>query len=175
MAGLLVRGGLASLAPKRHQIALITGASGVCGRPILVVALLENGASVHGVSRERHSHAEMRWHQVDLVDADAVRSLMSRVAPDVVFHLAGRVTGSRDLSEVSRTFAGNLTSTLNVLLAAASCGCPRVVLAGSMEELGGAGDKLGSGYAVSKLAGTAYARLFHTGVRTGRWSTCASS
>jgi UDP-glucose 4-epimerase len=141
-------------------VALVTGGSGFVGGHLLQ-ALLERGLSVHASSRGWRDDPETSWHQLALDDADAVEGLVARVAPDVIFHLASHVTGSRELDDVRSTFEANLESTLNVLTAAVRSGCERVVLAGSMEELGGELGIPGSGYAASKLAATAYARLFH--------------
>ncbi len=139
---------------------LLTGASGFVGEH-LHRALLQQGLSVHAVSRFERADAESHWHCVDLVDPEAVRSLIEKVRPDVVYHLASRVTGSRDSAEVVATLRPNLIGTVNVLLAGTEFGCRRVVLAGSMEELGGAGHVTGSPYAAAKAAATLYAQMFH--------------
>jgi UDP-glucose 4-epimerase len=138
---------------------LVTGASGFIGRH-LVARLLAEGAHVHGSSRKRRRDHDVCWHQTDLGDEGAVQALVRRVAPDAIFHLSGRVTGSRDLREVQHTFDANLKSTVNVLAAASRRHCGRVVLTGSTEEVGGNGGLPGSGYAASKIAASAYTRLF---------------
>lgn len=102
------------------------------------------------------------WWVADLSELDAAREVMARVAPDVVVHLAGAVTGSRELGAVADTLRGNVLATVNVLTAAVESGGPRVVLAGSMEEPGPdePGVMPGHPYAASKVAATAYARMF---------------
>jgi nucleoside-diphosphate-sugar epimerase len=139
---------------------LVTGGSGFIGGR-LERSLRERGARVHAVSRVPRADTGTRWHQADLADPDAADALLRAIEPEVVYHLAGHVTGSREAAEVLPTFTGNLASTVNVLLAATRSRCPRVVLAGSMEELGGAAGIPGSGYAAAKVAATAYARMFH--------------
>jgi nucleoside-diphosphate-sugar epimerase len=146
------------------SIVLVTGAYGFIGWH-LTKRLVGLGAHVHAASRRPPADpavATTSW-QVDLADADATHDLLRTVRPDVVFHLAGEVSGSREVEAVPRTFAGNLASTVNVLTAATGVGRPRVVLAGSMEEPHPGEVRAGasSPYAMSKWAGAAYAGMFH--------------
>jgi nucleoside-diphosphate-sugar epimerase len=105
----------------------------------------------------------MAWRQLDLTDGAAVLSLIRDVRPNVVFHLAGHVTGSQSVAQVSPTLDQNLVSTINLLTASVETVRCRVVLAGSMQEP--APDDpdgvLCSPYAASKWACKAYARMFH--------------
>jgi UDP-glucose 4-epimerase len=59
----------------------------------------------------------------------SVRKLMAAIRPEIVFHLASGVTGSRELAQVRPTFENNLASTVNLLLAATEADCERIVLA----------------------------------------------
>ena len=143
---------------------LVTGAHGFIGLH-LVKRLVDLGAQVHATSRRPPagpSAGTTSW-QVDLADAVAADELVRAVRPEVVFHLAGQTSGSRDVDAVPPTFASNLASTVNVLTAATRVGRPRIVLAGSMEEPhpGEVRMRASSPYAVSKWASAAYARLFH--------------
>ncbi len=116
------------------------------------------------VSRsERRDDAGVRWWRGDLAEQSAVQKLLRAVRPDVVFHLAGEVTGARDLDLVPTTFRGNLMGAVNMLTAAVEADCPRLVLAGSMEEPepGDAEAVAASPYAVAKWAATGYGRMFH--------------
>jgi nucleoside-diphosphate-sugar epimerase len=107
--------------------------------------------------------SHLAWSRTDLTDGPSVRSLIERVNPDVVFHLAGHVTGSQDITHVSPAFELNLASTVLMLTAAVETGRCRIVLAGSMQEP----DRHDptavpcSPYAASKWACTGYARMFH--------------
>lgn len=145
--------------------ALITGARGFVGSH-LCRRLLADGAEVHAVSRTAHpAHPAdgLRWSACDAVDAGAVRDLIACVKPDVVYHLGGMVTAAPDVHLVAPTFHSLLTSTINVLTAAADVGGCRVVLAGSLEEPSeGTVDTLvpASPYGAAKLAGAMYARMF---------------
>jgi nucleoside-diphosphate-sugar epimerase len=140
--------------------ALVTGASGFIGSR-LSQRLLEAGASVHAASRSEQTGADIRWSTVDIADTDAARTLVADVKPDLIFHLASHVSGSRDLSAIVPTLRANFLSTVNLLLAAAELGCSRFLLAGSLEEPDDEEPIPVSPYAAAKFAGGAYAKMFH--------------
>ncbi|MEV5496960.1 NAD-dependent epimerase/dehydratase family protein [Nonomuraea fuscirosea] len=137
--------------------ALVTGATGFIGSH-LVRRLSELGAETRAVSRRPQGRES--WHAVDLTDAAATAELVARVAPEVVFHLAGEVTGVREPATVGPTLAGNLGATVNLLTALTGTSVRSVVLAGSVEEPRD-GQAPGSPYAAAKAAATGYARLYH--------------
>ncbi len=151
------------------QRVLVTGASGFIGKH-LCARLIGEGAAVHAVSRrsEPSASAGLNWWKCDVTDVDQVRSLFAETRPEVIYHLASFVSGSRDLEAVLPTFHSNLVSTVNLLALATELGCRRIVLAGSMEEPR-PDEKAavpGSPYAAAKMAGSAYARMFHALYRT---------
>lgn len=143
---------------------LVTGGSGFIGTH-LCRRLSTWGANVHTVSREPHSseNGHVRWWQADLRDVPAVRSLFRSVQPQIVFHLASHVVGSRNLEAVLPTFYDNLASTVHILTAAAEVGCVRIVVANSSEEPRVSDDTTFpcSPYAAAKWAGSNYGRMFH--------------
>ena len=108
------------------------------------------------------------YQRGDAADPDFVQEVWERMRPEVVFHLAGHVTGKRNLEHVQPTFRDILQSTVNVLTASTEVGCERVILAGSMEEhaSGELNDPPQSPYAAAKRAGTLYARLFNAMYQT---------
>jgi UDP-glucose 4-epimerase len=146
------------------QRVVVTGASGFIGARLCRRAL-EQGAIVHAVSRQSQTSGpeELRWECADLSDHLATQTLLRRLRPDVVFHLASEVAGSPDRDLVLPMLQGNLISAVNVMLAAGEVECRRLVLAGSMEEpdLGDPNEVARSPYAVAKWAARGYARLFH--------------
>jgi UDP-glucose 4-epimerase len=141
---------------------LVTGAAGFIGSA-LCRALVRSGHEVHGTSRAPREGAEVCWWQVDLSIPDAVTQILRTVRPSVVFHLASHVSGDRALSTVLPTARDNLLATVNLLTAACEAGGPRVVVAGSMEEVDPDDPTAapGSPYAAAKTAAGTYARLFH--------------
>lgn len=143
---------------------VVTGAGGFIGVH-LCRALHGCGAEVHGISRraqvEGRDHT--RWWRGDLGDTSGIRNLVAKIKPDIIFHLASHVTGSRDLRMVWPTFEGNLVSTVNLLTIASEIGCQRVILAGSLEEPeSNTGETVPcSPYVAAKGASSSYARMFH--------------
>ena len=141
--------------------ALVTGASGFIGGR-LCQRLLDEGEEVHAISRRPQEDDSVRWWQSDLGDSDDVATTLGRVRPDVVYHLAGYVSGSREIEAVLPSLRDNLVSAVNVLVAAARLGCS-VALAGSQEEPEPAAEDPvpASPYAAAKLAVGSFARMLH--------------
>lgn len=139
---------------------LVTGASGFIGSH-LSARLARAGALVHALSRTaRADTASERWWQVDLADGRSVGELFEAIRPQLVFHLASRVSGGTELELVEPMLEDNLVSALNVMSAAQRCSSERVVLAGTMLEEAAGGVPI-SPYAAAKSAAAAYARMFH--------------
>lgn len=140
---------------------LVTGATGFIGTWICRRAI-ESGAVVHAVSRSPQDEDEsgVRWEQCDLTDEASTNELVRRVEPDRVIHLAGMVTGGRDLKLVLPMLRANLLATVNLMVACVKTGRPRVVLAGSAEEPDpwDTEDAAHSPYAVAKWGAAGYAR-----------------
>lgn len=151
-----------------YGCALVTGARGFIGRH-LVRRLLADGVAVHAVTRAAidgdgdggsGDGDGVRWWSVDLTDEEATAAVVTRVAPDVVFHLASDVRGSRAARLVLDLLDRNLRAAVTVMCAAARVPGCRVVLAGSVEEPRQEGEHAVSPYAAAKGAATTYASLF---------------
>ncbi len=141
---------------------LVTGASGFIGRH-LCRHLTAPGRRVVGVSRQ---HPDFLPEGVipahaDLADPQAVRDLVAREKPEIIFHLASCVKGSRDIALVRPTFDANLASTVYLMETAAELDCTRFIVTGSLEEPDEVRAPPSSPYAAAKAAATAYARMFH--------------
>jgi nucleoside-diphosphate-sugar epimerase len=143
---------------------LVTGASGFIGRAVCE-KLLELGGQVHGISRStvNNNHDGYTHWCADLTRSVDVDRAVEQAAPHYLLHLASRVTGSRELDCVRDTFAANLGSTVNLLVATQQSGVEKCVLAGSLEEPPDTevNPVPASPYAASKWASSGYARMFH--------------
>jgi nucleoside-diphosphate-sugar epimerase len=146
----------------RGRSVLVTGASGFIGSH-LNRRLVAAGADVHAVSRSDQPDSDnLRWWQADLADFSRVSEVVETVKPELIYHLASHVSGSRGLPAVLPTLHANLVSTVNLMTVAVEAGCPRIVLAGSLEESNGDDAVPSSPYAAAKSAASAYARMFHS-------------
>jgi UDP-glucose 4-epimerase len=158
---------------------LVTGARGFIGSA-LCKRLIASDFQVHAVSRHPPVNAEhwcdvvagdrsharpgtvIQWWNADLVELEAVRSLVRTIRPDVTFHLASLVTGSRSLEMVLPIFQNNFITALNLLIASAESRTGRIILTGSSEEPD-EGDLVPcSPYAAAKWSVSGYARMFST-------------
>jgi UDP-glucose 4-epimerase len=144
---------------------LVTGGGGFIGTR-LCRRLATERAEIHAVGRNRPAHLDAiaRTWAVDMSQEENVRRLIATIRPEIVFHLASAVTGSRDIDRVRPTFESNLASTVNILITATEAHCERIVLTGSMEEPRpeDADPLPPSPYAAAKWASTLYARMFHS-------------
>ena len=142
--------------------ALVTGASGFIGRH-LCRRLVEKDFEVHGVSRRENDEKDrgISWHQADLTSLADVEQVLASVRPELIFHLAGEVTGNRKLESILPTFQSNLASTVYIMTKAAAAGCRRFILTGSLEEPDAQAPAIPpSPYAAAKWSAGGYARMF---------------
>lgn len=141
---------------------LVTGASGFIGGHLCRYLANQN----HRVIGAYRTHpgdlpAGIIPAKIDLNDPALVHELIAREKPDVIYHLASCVTGSRDRQFVRPTFEANLASTVYLMEAAAGQSCRKFILTGSLEEPDHVQAAPSSPYAAAKAAATAYARMFH--------------
>jgi nucleoside-diphosphate-sugar epimerase len=104
----------------------------------------------------------IQWWSADLVELEAVRNLVRTIQPDVTFHLASLVTGSRSLKMVLPIFQNNFITALNLLIATAESSTGRIILAGSSKEPDEVDSVPCSPYAAAKWSVSGYARMFST-------------
>jgi len=147
----------------------ITGISGFVGSHLTELCL-KNNLSVSGtyLYKEELENIEKVKKEIDLflcdvTDGERLRELISRSAPEVIFHLAAKSNVGLSWGERKDIFTVNFMGTLNLLEAIRELGCKaRVLFVGSADEYG----KVSSGepitedyplkptspYAVSKAA-----------------------
>jgi UDP-glucose 4-epimerase len=150
---------------------LVSGGAGFIGSN-LVVALLNDGHRVRvlddlctGYRENVHGNAELIVGSVS--DADCVRDAMDGC--DVVFHQAASRSVIGSVEHPLRTDTANVHGTLTILEAARRAGVRRVISASSSSVYGGSAQLPTpesaplvprSPYAVSKLAGEQYCRVY---------------
>jgi UDP-glucose 4-epimerase len=152
---------------------LVTGAAGFIGRSISA-ALLQRGETVRGIdnlitgNRANLAGLEaMEFIEGDLTDPVACARACAGI--EIVFHEAALASVPRSVADPVATNAHCINATLNLLVAARDAGVRRVVYAGSSSAYGDtpALPKTESmlpnpisPYAVAKLAGEQYMRVF---------------
>jgi len=112
--------------------ALVTGASGFVGGH-LTKELLKNNYEVYGASLLSHNDLFV----ADFTNFGEVRSLIQRVNPEVIFHLAAIAFVPASWKNPEFVFKVNTLGTLNLFEAVRSLGIdPVIVSVGSSEEYG---------------------------------------
>ena len=154
---------------------LVTGGAGFIGSN-LVRRLAAEGARVRVFDNLSSGRLEnlaglegaIDFVRGDLRDAAAVRTALHDVRH--VFHAGALASVQASVDDPATTHEVNVTGTLNVLLAARDAGAERVVFSSSASVYGDSPvmpqrEDLRpaplSGYALSKLAGEHYGRIFH--------------
>lgn len=121
--------------------ALIIGAEGFVGRH-LIARLRADGWAVAVTKLANESASGMSEENIpvcdlDILDADATRALLSEIEPDCVFHLAAQSSVALSWKEPTLTVDINVKGVVHVLEAARAMKQPaRVLLIGSSEEYG---------------------------------------
>lgn len=157
------------------KIHLVTGGAGFIGSN-LVRRLAGQGARVRVFDDLSSGHLEnlagleasVEFVRGDLRDAAAVRAALRGVG--AVFHVGALASVQASVDDPATTHEVNVTGTLNLLLAARDAGAERVVFSSSASIYGdspempkreGMPPEPLTGYALSKLAGEHYGRIFH--------------
>lgn len=150
---------------------LVTGGAGFIGSH-LVDALVDGGHDVRvlddlSTGQRENVHPAAELVEASSADPDAVARAVAGV--EVVFHLAALGAVARSVADPRATDQVNVHGTLTVLTLARDAGARRVVFASSSSVYGGATQvptpetvptRPRSPYAVSKLAGEWYTRVF---------------
>ena len=121
--------------------ALITGISGFAGKH-LAACLNEKGYEVHGVDRSGADVKGSTVYVCDVLDREKLGSIVSRVRPEAIFHLAAFSSVRKSFSEPELTGRINVDGTISLLDAAVACGTDPVVLAVSSLQVYGNPDEV---------------------------------
>lgn len=122
---------------------LITGVGGFAGSHLADYLLAQPeadsevwGCDLSGERRPYHS-AELKLLACDLRDPEAARSLVERVRPDRIYHLAGQAFVGDSWANPWPTLETNLRSQVNLFEAVLAARLtPRLLVLGSSEEYG---------------------------------------
>lgn len=123
--------------------ALITGIAGFAGSH-LTEHLLTKGIKVHGFYLRDHSVENLNdvKDKIELVSCDVasfqnVQKELSRISPDLVFHLAAFASPAQSFQNPAETLKNNILGQLNILQALADIGSKaKVLVIGSADEYG---------------------------------------
>ncbi|MEM7154756.1 MAG: NAD-dependent epimerase/dehydratase family protein [Myxococcota bacterium] len=152
---------------------LVTGAAGQVGLD-LIADLRTRGHEVHGsdvVARpgERALAPEVPWHELDVLNEDAVQGLIRELRIERVYHLAA-ILSARGEANPQRTYAVNQHGTWNVLEACRQHGVEQVVFTSTIAVYGpGLPARVGDDvplhpttmYGVTKVAGELLGEYYH--------------
>src|SRR5487761_1639867 len=158
---------------RRSQTIVVTGGAGFIGTHT-VDALLGEGHRVAVVDDLRHASTRTLNPPVELIEVDisvdAARGRIAALRPDAILHLAAQGGVNRSWQDPTADATANVVGTVNVLAAAETAGCRRVVMASSGGALYGATDVLPtpetepaaprSPYGAAKLAAEGYLALY---------------
>jgi nucleoside-diphosphate-sugar epimerase len=155
------------------RMVLITGGAGFIGSH-LVAAALECGCHVKVIDNfttgdPKRLHPSAAFINADIRDPQSIKGAFTGV--DCVFHVAALPRVPLSIENPLETHTVNVCGTINVLLAARDAGVRRVIFSGSSSVYGNQAtlplredmtpNPL-SPYALQKLTGEQYTRLFHS-------------
>jgi GDP-4-dehydro-6-deoxy-D-mannose reductase len=116
------------------MIALITGIGGFVG-PYLTKELESKGYTVYGVDLNNVDNHKIL--HCDITDFDSVYSVINKIKPDLVFHLAGFSSVAKSFDNPELCFKINVNGTKNLLDAITKVGIrPKILIVSSSEIYG---------------------------------------
>lgn len=119
--------------------ALIIGAGGFVGSYLVNCLRHEFHMEVHAtkLNGTTFSHPSARIYDLDILDREAVRTLLDKIRPDYIFHLAAQSSVSAAWKDPMLTIDVNIKGSVNVMDAVRELPYkPRILVIGSGEEYG---------------------------------------
>lgn len=119
---------------------LVTGAAGFMGSH-LVDALIDKGYRVFGVDDmsggyERNVHKKCMFSKIDLRDKKKTAAYITKVKPEIIFHLAADATEGRSQFTPIGCTERNYMAYLSLLVPAIRSGLKKIVITSSMSVYG---------------------------------------
>ncbi len=115
---------------------LITGATGFVAKHVAAY-LQQPSHTLYGISRTSdHDPHFAAIYEVDLLDADAIRTVFQKTAPTIVYHLAAQSHVGSSFKHPWETLENNIKGTLNLLEALRGAATTRVMMVSSAEVYG---------------------------------------
>ena len=115
---------------------LITGIAGFVG-PHLAEHLLNNKHEVFGVDITKKKIENVISYQTDILDRESLFSVMRKIKPDYVFHLAAQSSVEKSFSQPEFTKKVNVDGTKNLLDSILSAGIKPTILTVSSAQIYG--------------------------------------
>jgi UDP-glucose 4-epimerase len=116
---------------------LITGAYGFIGSYLLDKLSKDNlNISVIDIKKSKKKYTNVKEYIGDLNDKNFVKSVISKVKPNIIFHLAADKNRSRDIEILYSTINNNLISSLNLFTEALNYKIDSIVTLSTAEEYG---------------------------------------
>ncbi len=128
---------------KKGKKALITGITGFAGSH-LTELLLKEDVDVYGIQRWRsktenieHIRQQIKMEEADLLDAHSLYTVIDKIKPDYIFHLAAQSFVQSSWASPTQTLEVNIIGTAHLFEAVRKTGLPITVqIACSSEEYG---------------------------------------
>jgi GDP-4-dehydro-6-deoxy-D-mannose reductase len=121
---------------------LITGASGFVGSHLIEHLLAQSESDIHGTVYGSENNftgdqSRIHLHELNLLDAQATQTLIEKIKPTQIYHLAALSSPAASLSAPAETLTNNISAQVNLLEATrAYSPKTRILIVGSADEYG---------------------------------------